>query len=321
MFNYKNAPYIELKDYAAPKGIKSIYVPMNDNKKIRLAYWRHSSKIHACRGTILLQQGHNEFIEKYYETVQELVDRNFNVICFDWRGQGMSDRMTNNMNKQYIEDFSIHNEDINFIIKNIIKENFQEPLIGIGHSMGGHILLSSQELFNNELKGLILSAPMLGFKNENLLFLLVGIMNFFNNREKYFPGSKPNMGKETPFEQNDLTSDYSRYTRTQKLVRKHPNLRLWGVTNSWVKAVKENLLRIRKDGWAENIETRILILNPLKDKVVDSNKTITMAKKLPNCDIINIENVEHEILMEKDKYRKIFWNSFDNFLDSLINEI
>ncbi len=321
MFNYKNAPYIELKNYSAPKGIKSIYIPMNDNKNIRLAYWKHSSKTHACMGTILLQQGHNEFIEKYYETVQELIDRNFNVICFDWRGQGMSDRMINNMNKQYIENFSIHNEDINFIIKNIIKENFQEPLIGIGHSMGGHILLASQELIKNEFKAIILSAPMLGFKNESLLFILVGIMNFFNNKERYFPGSKPNMGKETPFDQNDLTSDFDRYTRTQKLVKKQPNLRLWGVTNSWVNAVKENMLRIRKDGWAENIETKILIFNPLKDKVVDSAKTIKMAKKLPNCNIINIENVEHEILMEKDKYRKIFWNSFDNFLNSLNNKV
>ena len=25
--------------------------------------------------------------------IQELIDRKFNVVCFDWRGQGMSDRM------------------------------------------------------------------------------------------------------------------------------------------------------------------------------------------------------------------------------------
>ena len=193
----------------------------------------------------------------------------------------MSDRMINNVNKSYISDFSIHDKDLNFIIQNIIINNFTSPLIGIGHSMGGHILLSSQELIKDSFKAIVLSAPMLGFKNENLLFSLIYIMNLFNKGEKYFPGSKPNMGQETPFEQNDLTSDFDRYKRTQRLVRKYPNIRLWGVTNSWVEAAKKNILKTRKDGWAESIETKFLIINPIKDKVVDSNKTIKMAKRLP----------------------------------------
>ena len=183
MFDFEKAPYLELKDYPAPNGIKSFFVPMNDSKKIRLAYWKHLSKKAPCRGTILLQQGHNEFIEKYFETIQELIDRNFDVVCFDWRGQGMSDRMINNVNKSYISDFSIHDKDLNFIIQNIIINNFTSPLIGIGHSMGGHILLSSQELIKDSFKAIVLSAPMLGFKNENLLFSLIYIMNLFNKGE------------------------------------------------------------------------------------------------------------------------------------------
>ena len=44
--------------------------------------------------------------------------------------------------KQYIEDFKIHCDDLNYIIDNFILKNFPRPLIGIGHSMGGCILLS-----------------------------------------------------------------------------------------------------------------------------------------------------------------------------------
>ena len=87
MIDYQEAPYLELDNYKAPKGIKCIFIPMDDNKKIRLAYWQNSSMQSKIRGTILLQQGHNEFIEKYFETIQELLNRNFNVVCFDWRGQ------------------------------------------------------------------------------------------------------------------------------------------------------------------------------------------------------------------------------------------
>ena len=40
MLDYEIAPYLELKDYKAPKGVKSYFVNMNDGKKIRLIYWK-----------------------------------------------------------------------------------------------------------------------------------------------------------------------------------------------------------------------------------------------------------------------------------------
>ena len=54
------------------------------------------------------------------------------------------------------------------------------------------------------------------------------------------------MGKETPFKENDLTTDKNRYIRTQKLVRIKPSVRLWGVTNSFARAVNKRFKIIRK---------------------------------------------------------------------------
>ena len=140
---YQKAPYLELDNYKAPKDINSYFVTMDDGIKIRVCHWLKNSK--KAKGTVLLQQGHNEFIEKYFETIQELIDRNYCVISFDWRGQGMSDRVIENLNKQFIPDFKIHCMDLSHIISTIINDNFPGPLIGIGHSMGGHLLLLSQE--------------------------------------------------------------------------------------------------------------------------------------------------------------------------------
>ena len=140
----------------------------------------------------------------------------------------MSDRMIESANKQYIDDFSIHSEDLSYIVKDIINKEFPGPLIGIGHSMGGHLLLLSQQHNQENFEAIILSAPMLGFKYEKILFFLSNIMKFFLKKDKYFLFSKPNMGKETPFEKNDLTSDLSRYKRTQKLVRKNLQLDFGG---------------------------------------------------------------------------------------------
>ena len=112
--SFKKAPYLELDDYKAPKGIKSYFVPMDDGTKLRVCHWINKSK--EKNGTILLQQGHNEFIEKYYETIQEFLDKNYSVIAFDWRGQGMSDRQLDDIHKAFIKDFERHDKDLKYII-------------------------------------------------------------------------------------------------------------------------------------------------------------------------------------------------------------
>ena len=70
-------------------------------------------------------------------------------------------------------------------------------------------------------------------------------MNLTKKDTDYLIGSKPNMGIETPFKENDLTRD-QRYERTLKLIRKNPSIRLWGVTNSFAKAVNQRFKIIKK---------------------------------------------------------------------------
>ena len=311
---FETAPYLELNDYKAPKGVKSIFIPMKDGIKLRLIYWKNSISSEINNGTVLLQQGHNEFIEKYYETIQEFLDRNFNVVCFDWRGQGMSDKMIENPHKQYIEDFNIHLDDIKFIINEFIYKRFSKPFIGVGHSMGGCIILSSLEENDMVFDKVVLSAPMLGFKNESFLMPFISLVNLFFKKESFLIGSRPNYGEETSFEDNELTTDKMRYVRTLKFVRKKPEIRLWGVTNAWAKASKKFLLHMREKNWAENIQTKILMINSLNDKVVSPDHIKLMSKRLKNCRLINFESCGHEIFMEQDQHRKKLWNSIDSFI-------
>jgi lysophospholipase len=309
---FKKAPYLELENYKAPKGINSYFVKMNDGIKIRVCHWLKESK--ETKGTILLQQGHNEFIEKYYETIQEFLDKNYSVIAFDWRGQGMSDHELNDIHKSYIKDYKRHDQDLKYILEKLIEVNFPKPLIGIGHSMGGCLMLSAFYNHPEKFSKGILSAPMLGFKNENFLRTASSIMNFFKKDTDYLLGSKPNMGLETPFNQNDLTTDPIRYDRIIKLVRKKPDIRLWGVTNAFAKAVNKRLKIIRKKNWAEKINLKILIINNTSDKIVCSKKINDMSKRLKNSKVIEFSDTEHEIFMEKDLQRNRLWETIDEFL-------
>ena len=58
--------------------------------------------------------------------------------------------MIDDPHKQYIEDFSFHNQDLNYILNNLVYNNFNGPFIGIGHSMGGCIILNALKE-NNQL--------------------------------------------------------------------------------------------------------------------------------------------------------------------------
>tara|TARA_Y100001935_G_scaffold54569_1_gene45618 strand:- start:1065 stop:2036 length:972 start_codon:yes stop_codon:yes gene_type:complete len=309
---YKNAPYLELENYKAPKGIKSYFVTMDDGVNLRVCHWINDSKL--SKGTIFLQQGHNEFIEKYFETIQEFLDRKYSVIAFDWRGQGMSDHQLTNIHKSYIKDYKRHDKDLKYILEVIIEKNFPKPLIGIGHSMGGCLMLSAFHEHPNSFSKGILSAPMLGFKNERFLRAASSIMNILRRDTDYLLGSRPNMGRETPFEENDLTSDPVRYDRIINLVRKHPDIRLWGVTNSFAKAVNKRFKIMRSKNWAEKIKLEIFIINSLDDSVVDPNKTLEMSRRIQNSKILDFKGCMHEIFMEKDFHRAKMWKGIDDFL-------
>ncbi len=309
---YTKAPFLELDNYKAPKGINSYFVSMNDGVRLRVCHWINEKD--KVKGTILLQQGHNEFIEKYYETIQEFLDRNYSVIAFDWRGQGMSDHQLNDIHKSYIRDYKRHDKDLKNILEEIIEPFFPKPLIGIGHSMGGCLMLSAFHDHPEKFSKGVLSAPMLGFKNEKFLKVASSLMNFFKKDTDYLLGSRPNMGIETPFDKNDLTTDSLRYERIIHLVRKHPNIRLWGVTNAFAKAVNKRFKTIRKNGWAEKIDLDILIINNINDRVVDSNKIKLMQKRLKNSQMIEFHKTEHEIFMERDIFRKKLWEHLDSFL-------
>lgn len=68
-----------------PAGAETFTLQTHDGRRLRAAIFRVQGQ---ARGTIALLQGHNEFIEKYFETIDDLRARGFDVATFDWRCQG-----------------------------------------------------------------------------------------------------------------------------------------------------------------------------------------------------------------------------------------
>ena len=73
---------------------------------VNLRYARFPPNRSPVRGTIIVVHGRTEFIEKYFETVNDLRRRGFAVLVFDARGQGGSDRLLTNRRKGHVRDFA-----------------------------------------------------------------------------------------------------------------------------------------------------------------------------------------------------------------------
>ncbi|RMF09051.1 MAG: hypothetical protein D6773_02080, partial [Alphaproteobacteria bacterium] len=86
----------------APPGGHIDYFEADDGLAIRFGLWRPRGVV---QGTMLVVHGRTEFIEKYYETIHDCLDRSLAVATFDWRGQGLSGRGTADPYKDHQDSF------------------------------------------------------------------------------------------------------------------------------------------------------------------------------------------------------------------------
>jgi lysophospholipase len=129
-----------------------------DGIKLRTARWTPERP---ARGTVAVFGGRSEFIEKYFETIADLLKRGLVVVALDWRGQGGSERQLKNPRKGHIDDFSLYERDLNALVRQTLEPHCPKPWFGLCHSMGGAILLRIAEAGRCPFDRLVLSSPMI----------------------------------------------------------------------------------------------------------------------------------------------------------------
>src|ERR1700760_3528390 len=115
------------------------------------------------RGVCVLLNGQTEFIEKYFEVIDELRNRGYAVATMDWRGQGGSARVLEDSRKGFVGDFAEYDEDLdtllNWIVTPMLKPG-EKPL-ALAHSMGAHNLLRTLARKPGSFARVVLNAPMI----------------------------------------------------------------------------------------------------------------------------------------------------------------
>jgi lysophospholipase len=271
-----------------------------------------------ARGTCVLLNGQTEFIEKYFEVIDELRGRGFAVATLDWRGQGGSGRMTSDSRKSFVGDFSEYDEDLDTLMNWIVA-----PMLGPGekpaalaHSMGAHILLRRLARRPASFGPCVLSAPMIGIsfrgQKEMLVRQVTRYQIWRGKHADWVWGMEGRDPHKVSFATQLVTSDPQRFERTQALLREQPDLRLAGATWGWLAAALRSIDWLKPQ--ASNITTPLLMVGAGKDRICITADTKAFATRAPHADYVEIAEAEHEILMERSQIRARFWAAFDAFM-------
>ena len=315
--NYKIAPLIELEDFKCPEGGQSFFLNGFDGKRLRVAIWNINSE----EGTIILQSGRTEFIEKYYEVIEGFILRGYCVAAMDWRGQGLSERTSKNIRLGHIDNFEEYDKDLIKTLE-LYGALCPKPWIGFGHSMGGCLMASNFVENQKDYEGLILCAPMLAIQSRPSLRVIISALGSISSLGfKDFAIDKPSWDDEKgwleeEFNDNFLTSDVYRFNRVYRLISKEHDLGVKGLSLGWIYEAVKRTNQFKDKNWGNNVEKPSLLLNATQDRLVSPTGNIQILSRFKNSHVENID-CRHEIFMESDQIRNRAWKKVDEFLGGL----
>lgn len=300
----------ELAPGDIPEGGEVRVVQAPDGARLRVATFP-ARPGRAARGTVLVMNGYTEFIEKYYEVIARLQSRDFAVVTFDWRGQGLSSRLLSNRFKGHVEDYADFLSDALRIYEEFVAPR-PRPHLLLGHSMGGHLALRFLEDFPGRFERAVLSAPMLGF--DQFPLSLGRAVSSASCALGFGTSYTPVRGDPDPANPvNDVTTDQQRFSRAMAYLDKVPDLRLGGPTWRWFQQATSSISRIMDRERLIQVKTPVLVASAELDTIVSPDKHAPLPFLNTSFTVLPIEKAMHEILQETDETQERFWAAFDQF--------
>jgi lysophospholipase len=266
---------------------------------------------------VCILQGRAEFIEKYFEVVGELLDRNFAVVAFDWRGQGLSGRQVKNPRKGHVRRFSDYRRDLDAIRDHVLIPKMPEPHFALAHSMGGAIALNAAYEGWLPFRRLVTTTPMIELcivKALRSTAFAARVLHLLGFGKSFVPGGGETSISRLPFAGNRLTGDPRRYARNAEAATAVGHGAIGAPTVAWLSSAFRFMKRFADSRYALKIRLPTLIIAAGADPVCATPATERFAARLKAGHAIVIPGARHEILMERDAIREQFWAAFDAFI-------
>lgn len=269
------------------------------------------------RAYCVLVGGFTEFVEKYFETIGDLVARGLSVWCLDWDGQGGSQRPALLPRRPRARLFERDASHLAAFADNILPRGRERLLIA--HSMGGAIALLCLHAHPASFDAAILSAPMLGLTTGGIparaARRIAGAATLSGIGAVLVPGARRwhADANQTPA-LSRTSSDPERCRIHGAWLAARPTLTVDGPTYGWVDAAFRVTERLRHPEFLVRIATPILLGSAGSDSFVDPAAHRHAARHLPDCTLFELAQSKHEPFLEADAIRDRWFEAIDDFL-------
>lgn len=288
-----------------PSGAEIIWYEGEGGIRLRLLY--APATVPSPRALAIVCPGRTESIEKYFEVQRDLQGRGFAIVCFDWPGQGLSDRPLKNPIRGHVTNFDTY---VDALMRGlaVIEDRAPTQRIVVAHSMGSAISLEAMRTGRLDAKLAAFSAPMWGIPVPPPLQVYARAANMVGL------GTLPAQpeGKEEKFEGNPFTHDFERWGLYRRLVNAEPRLALGQPTIGWVVAALDVCAGFFRSAALDRVKaTPMLVATATEEAIVDPGAAQRLAALLPAARHLPVQGASHEIFMETDERRAIWFGAFD----------
>lgn len=283
-----------------------------DGRKLRYAVFRSEQPV--SKGTVVLLQGRNEFIEKYLETIRDLTAKGLWVATFDLRSQGGSERLLKDPRRGHVRHFSDYERDLTAFLDKIVLPDTRLPFFLLAHSTGALIALSAAPRLASRIERMVLLAPFVGLMGQGaspgLVRAISSAVSAIGLGRIQF--SKKNL--ERPFSENPLTSDERRYRRNTEIAAAYPQLVLGPPTARWLSEAFRAIDRVTRPEHLFSISIPTVLIAPTRDGIVPYADQERLARYFRAAQLVPIYGSKHEILQERDIYRNAALAAINAFI-------
>jgi lysophospholipase len=309
------ASLVDIPENPIPRNAVCATVAAEDGVTLRYAIWQANRS--PVRGTVVIVPGRTEFIEKYFETVNDLRRRGFAVAVFDLRGQGGSARLLRNPRKGHVRDFADYVNDFETMVQEVILPDCPPPYYVLAHSTGAAVALLAAERLRTQIERMVLTAPLIALARGSPVWMarFCSPLMYLGLGELFVPGSGRLMKRAATRQPNPLTSDEKRFARTLAVVAAAPSLGTGAPTIGWLDAVMRAACRMAGDDFSEAVPLPVLMVLAGIETVVNNRAAEDLSRRVKTAAHVRIPGARHEILMERDVFRDQFWAAFDAFVE------
>lgn len=290
--------YSEIAD--APENGTAYWVWADDGVRLRVAMWQAERPT----GTILIFPGRTEFIENFGRNVAVFAGLGYTTSAIDWRGHGLSDRLTEDTRTGHVVRFSDYQKDVAAMIKAAEELDLPKPWYLIGNSMGACIGLRA--VINGlPVTACAFCAPMWDVKLSPLQRLaawpITSAAQMLGKGQIYVPGhSGESYILSVNFQENRRTNDLEMYAYMVNQAKNAPRLHTGGPSMGWLYQTLKETHQLSR---LPSPDLPCIAFCPDQDELICVSAVQDRMACWPGGRIEMIHGAKHNLLLETPEIR------------------